>query len=1114
MKPSMRWSLVTVSLAAVVLLTTAGTARGVWPAFPSPKPEVTPSPFPHAGPAGSNLRFDRISVEQGLSQSTVNCILQDRYGFMWFGTEDGLNRYDGYELTVYKHDPDDPSSLSHNLVWSLFEDTAGTLWIGTFGGGLNRFERDSGQFTRYDADDFGNVTDEPEEFRNVVWAIGEAPEGTLWIATYGGGLVKFDTETAEFTSYAPDPYDLALAGHEWITAMLIDRSGSVWLGTNSEGLDRFDPVGETFTSYRHNPKEPASLGNDWITTLAQDGAGRIWIGTNGGGLDRFDPGTGRFDHYRHDPGEVASLGDDHVRAILEDPAGVLWVGTDDGLDALDPHAGTFVHLRHDPADPHSLGSDRIRAIYGSQGGLLWVGTRGGGVSRSDPAAGRFVRYRPVGDNAQSPAKYDVLALLEDEEGTLWIGTARDGLDALDQRTSTWRHYHHDPTDPASLGNDTVLAIHQDAAGILWIGTDDGFYRFDRRSERFERLPHNPPDPGNVKRETIYAIVEDRRGMLWLATHGRGLSEFDPATGTFTYHQARGALGAGTGIQRAIGSNYVVDVLEDAAGTLWAATEDGLNAYDLVTGQWRRFRHDEADSSSLSHNWTLSLYQDRAGMLWVGTQGSGLDRLDPVAGRFRHYQEAQGLANDTVLDIVGDETGTLWIATANGLSRFDPGTETFRSYQASDGLPIDEFSTAYRSGSGELFFGGTNGFLSFFPDQIQDNAYVPPVVLTSLQQNGVTVETGQAPEDLSEVTFRWPDNAFEFGFVALNYTLPERNQLAYKLEGFDRDWNDIGSQRFGRYTNLPGGTYTLRLKGSNNDGLWNEEGTSIQITIVPPFWQTWWFWGIVALALAGGALGGFRLRVRNLEARSRELEAEVQARTADLEREVGQRIQAEKALRQQEREQAVTEERNRLARDLHDSVTQALYGVTLYSEAAAGHLALGHVDRVADHLQEVQDTAQEALSEMRLLIFELRPPILEESGLVAALQARLQAVEGRAGLRTAFQTNLEGRLPPDLEEGLYRIAQEALNNALKHAQAEQIRVQLRQQGGGVMLEITDDGVGFDPATASERGGVGLAAMAERAADLGAKLQIGSGPDLGTKVAVVWRDDDGRRTMGDG
>jgi signal transduction histidine kinase/sugar lactone lactonase YvrE len=820
------------------------------------------------------------------------------------------------------------------------------------------------------------------------------------------------------------------------------------------------------------------------------------------------------------------LSDNYLWSIVEDALGVLWIGTSSGgLDAFDPKSETFTHFHHDPTNQHSLSSDRIRSIYRSQSGLLWVGTRGGGVNKADPASGRFIHYRGDTDDPQRPSDYQVLALHEDQHGILWLGTAGGGLDALDRETGEWRHYRHDPADPNSLGNDTVLAIHEDSSGTLWIGTDEGFYRFDRQGQRFDRIPHNPPDPGDVQRETVRSIVEDRQGILWLGTYGRGLSEFDPLTGEFVYHQQEWDPDTDAWEEHALSSNYIRDVVEDASGRLWVGTQDGLNAYDRETGQWHWFQQDPSDPYSLSHDWIISLYQDRSGVLWIGTQGGGLNKLvlsevegsDPATCTFTHYRGQDGLANDTVWDILehvppDGGVGYLWIGTANGLSMFDPRTETFKSYNASDGLPINEFSAALKSDSGEMFFGGINGLMSFHPDQMVDNPYVPPVVLTSLQQNGVEVDAGQAPEDLREVTFRWPDNSFEFGFAALNYTQPQKNQHAYMLEGFEENWNYIGTRRFGRYTNLPGGTYTLRLKGSNNDGVWNEEGVSIKVAVVPPFWQTWWFQATVALIVAASALGAYRWRIWSLEARSRELETQVKERTAELRREVDQRIQAEEALREREREKAITEERNRLARELHDSVTQALYGVTLYSEAAAGHLALGHTDRAAEHLQELQDTAQEGLAEMRLLIFELRPPILEELGLVTALQARLQAVEGRAGLRTEFKTNLEERLPPDVEEGLYRIALEALNNALKHAQARNIKVHLRQDEPGrteparVTLEIADDGIGFDLATARERGGLGLSAMEERAAEFGGRLTVESTPGSGTRIRAVWTIDE--------
>jgi len=1055
-----------------------------------------------------NLRFERISIKQGLSHNTVNCILQDSKGFMWFGTDDGLNKYDGYSFTVYKHDPNDSHSLSHNQVWALFEDSTGMLWVGTFGGGLNRFDRATEQFTRYDADDFQNVTDEPVEFRNVVWAIDEYPAGVLWIATYGGGLVKFELESEEFTSYAPDPDDPRYWGHEWITAMLIDRSGIIWLGTNSEGIDRFDPATGQITSYRHNPNDPDSLGLNWIREIIQDRSGVIWIGTSGRGLDRFDPETERFTHYRHNSADPHSLSHDYIWSIIEDSVGTLWIGTSPGgLNAFDPRSETFTHFHHDATDPNSLSSDRIGPLFLSQSGILWVGTWGGGVSKSDPASGRFTHYRGDPDDPHRLSDYQVSSLLEDEDGTLWIGTAGGGLDALDRKTGAWWHYRHYPADPSSSGKDVVLAIHKDASRTLWIGTADGFYRFDRQTGRFARLPHNPPDPGEVKVETIYSIFEDQAGILWLGTHGRGLSEFDPATGTFTYHQQGRDPATGLPEQHSLSNNFVRDVVEDGSGNLLIGTQEGLNIYYREIGQWSVFQHDPSDPQSLSHNQISSLHQDQFGSLWVGTSGGGLNRFSSETKTFTHYREQDGLANDTVIDILEDDRGTLWIATDNGLSKFDPHTEIFKSYGANDGLPINEFGAAQKSDSGELFFGGTKGFMSFYPDRMEDNPHVPPVVLTSLEQNGVQVKVGQAPEDLKAVTFRWPDNSFEFGFAALNYTQPENNQHAYMLEGFDRDWNTVGTRRFGRYTNLPGGTYTLRLKGSNNDGVWNEAGASIEVVVVPPFWETWWFRGAAVLALVAAGFGAYRLRIRGLEARSRELERQVEGRTVALTdtnirlyQEIEEREQAEEELAQQRAKAAVVEERNRLARDLHDSVTQSIYSLTLLSEAGQRMAEARDLEQVTINQSRIGDISQQALQEMRLLVYELRPLALETEGLVGALEHRLEVVEKRAGIDARLIVEGEPELTADLEEELYRIAQEALNNALKHAQASTIVVVIRDHTESVSLQVQDDGRGFEPETAQASGGLGLTTMVERAEMINGRLTIRSTLNEGTIVKV--------------
>ncbi|MGD2148315.1 MAG: histidine kinase, partial [Anaerolineae bacterium] len=597
--------------------------------------------------------------------------------------------------------------------------------------------------------------------------------------------------------------------------------------------------------------------------------------------------------------------------------------------------------------------------------------------------------------------------------------------------------------------------------------------------------------------------------LWLGTRGRGLSELDPATVAFTYHLHVGELTTGLPEQHRLSNNFVSDVVEDGTGNLWIGTQEGLNVYDRETGHWSVLRHDPGDPHSLSHNQITSLHEDRFGTLWVGTLGGGLNRYDSDIEAFTHYREQGGLVNDTVTDILEDDRGTLWIATANGLSRFDPDNETFRSYGSDDGLPINEFGAASKGDSGELFFGGANGFVSFYPDQMQDNPYVPPVVLTSLQQNGVDVRVGRAPEDLRAVTFRWPDNSFEFGYAALNYTQPELNQHAYMLEGYDRDWRYFGAWRFGRYTSLPGGTYTLRLKGSNNDGVWNEEGVSISVTVVRPVWGHWWVWGIVALILTGGAFGGYRLRVRGLQARGRELERRV-------EQEMERRREVEQALVESETERAVAAERSRLARELHDAVTQTLFSASLIAEALPT-LWERSPEMGRERLAMLRHMSRGALAEMRTLLLELRPTAVVETGLEDLLRQLGEAVTGREGVPVTVEVEGACDLPADLHVALYRIAQEALNNVVKHAKASQVAVGLRctprvpGPGMRVELDIRDDGQGFDPCDVQSEG-MGLGIMRERAEAAGAQLGIVSQIGQGTQLTVVWPEDEGQQNSG--
>lgn len=1063
---------------------------------------ITSTPPVHQTFPDQRLKFERISLEQGLSQSTVNCILQDRYGFMWFGTQDGLNRYDGYTFTIYRHHAGDVNSLSVNYIWSLAEDQDGALWIATEGGGLDRFDRDTGQFIHYRA---GTTSDSlTNDFVRVVY---QDHAGTLWVGTYGGGLHKFDRATGHFTRYLHSGPDSL--SNNFIHAIYEDRQGALWIGTAGGGLDQLDRATGHFTHYQHNPTNPDSLSNNVVRAILEDHLGQIWIGTAGGGLDRLERATGHFTHYRYDPNVSHSLSQNVIQTIYEDRVGSLWVGTfSRGLNRFDRDSEQFIQYRNDPGDLDSLSDNSISSLYEDRGGVLWVGTFSNGLAKADRSAAAFAHYQVKPNDSNSLSHHTVWAIHQDHQGILWIGTNGGGLDRLDRSIGQFTHYRHDPGNPNSLSSNIISAIEEDRQGMLWLGTGNGQVdQFDRATGRFAHYSITLIDSPQSRRGPILSIHEDQEGTLWVATGGAGLQRFDRQAGRFVPYQSKWC-------DLCLGTSYIRVLYEDQAGTLWLGVSgEGLVQLDQNAERIVRYPARVDDPQSLSHNIVLSILQDRSGVLWVGTSG-GLNRLNAASGTFTQFTEKDGLPNETVYGILEDEQGYLWLSTGRGLTRFDPQNRTFENYTVNDGLQSNEFNAGafYRGADGELFFGGVNGFNAFYPDQVKrDDPYLPPVVLTALTQNGNPVTHTQAIENLRALTFYWPNNSFEFEFAALSFAQPEKNQYAYQLEGFEQDWNLIETKRFGRYTNLPGRTYTLRLKASNKDGIWNEQGEAIQITIVPPFWETDWFKGLIGVLLISGVIGGYRLRVRGIKAHNRELQTQVERRTAELKREVEQRLQAEEALRQGEMEKAVAAERSRLARDLHDVVTQTLFSASLVAEALPTAWQRDPTEG-RQLVQELRQLTRGALAEMRTLLLELRPAALVETNLGNLLQQLAEALTGREGIAVSVTTEGRFPLPPQVQIALYRMAQETLNNVSKHAQAQHVTIQLRyllaglaedeeDDGEKVELHVCDDGRGFDwnhiPADC-----LGLCIMRERAESIGAQLIIESQIGHGTQVTAIW------------
>ncbi|MCK4763296.1 MAG: response regulator [Candidatus Aminicenantes bacterium] len=845
----------------------------------------------------NSVEFENISIEEGLSQSAVFCIFQDSRGFMWFGTEDGLNRYDGYGFKVYKPEPHDQESLSHNNIWSLFEDSTGVLWVGTYHG-LNRFDRKRGKFSHF--------LSMPEVKNSLpssnVRVIYEAPsqDGILWIGTEGGGLCRFDPQKEEFIRY-PVASGQNTPGLSSDTVMCIyeapSQPGILWIGTEGGGLDKFYPAKREFIHYKAVPGDPGSLSDNRVYSIFEDSKGLFWVGTFGGGLDRLDRRTGRFSHYRSIPTDTCNLSHDNVRVIFEDITGVLWIGTyGGGLNMLeqwrvDDNKGAFRCFKNDPEDPASLSHNNIRSIYEDNSGVLWVGTDGGGINKYDREMKKFRHYRAEPNNPDSLGNSNVRCIFEDRSGVIWMGTdggevvrfVREGVG--NAKTNSFRRFYIKTGGDYSLRHNEVRTICETRSGTLWVGTDRGLCRFDEERKKIIPYGKNSGFP-RLSKADVWCLLEDRDGFLWIGTDGGGLNRFNSQTGECSYYKSI------PGDPRSLSSSHVRSIYQDSAGVLWVGTERGLNRFDRDNETFTCFRHDPRDPGSLSSDFVVSMFEDHAGVSWIGTFGGGLNRMLPgkkgSPADFSHYDRGSGLPNDVICGIVEQvlPNGTgrlLWISTNKGLSRFDPAKETFRNYSVKEGLQGNEFNPGAfcKSKNGQMFFGGINGFNVFYPEHIEDNQFMPPVRITAFKKFNENFSLKEDISEADELKLGYRDSVISFEFAALCFSDPRKNQYEYILEGFSDRWITLRNKRDITFTNLDPGLYTLRVRGSNNNGVWSTREASLTIKVLPPFWRTWWFglMSIFCIVTIGYLI--YRVRARSMKSKKKQLQKLVTQRTKAL-----------------------------------------------------------------------------------------------------------------------------------------------------------------------------------------------------------------------------------------
>lgn len=839
-----------------------------------------------------DFKFTNFSLEHGLSQVSVRSIIKDGNGFMWFGTQDGLNKYDGYDFTVYKHRRGDLTGLSGNNIRVIIEDREdGVLWIGTQGTGISKFDPVTETFTRYrhDLSVSGSLS------HDEVFSLYQDRDGLLWAGTWGGGLNKFDKKTGTFIHYKHEPGNKDSLSNDIVRVIIEDRNGVMWIGTYGGGLNKFDREKGQFTAFRHNPDDLDTLSDDRVMSIVEDKQGLMWIGTDGGGINTFDRERGVFTRYRHNLKAPGCLSHDRIRAIYEDTSGVLWIGTfGGGINIFNRETRKFICIRSDDQMAATLIDNQVLCIYEDDTRLIWLGTNRGGISRYDPFQKGFKHFHHHPGRQNSLSSSNVRAFVQDPEGILWIGTDGGGLNKFDRKHNRFIHYKHDPDKPGSLAYDRVYALYEDRKGTLWVGTfGGGLSRLDKGSERFIHYRHNPGDPRSISDNQVRSICEDHTGVLWVGTWNGGLDKFDREKEIFHHYKHN------PDDPHSLSRHYITNLYLDRSGTLWVSTRGGgLNRYNRAADNFTRYLHDENNLNSLSSNNVFAIHEDRTGMLWVATGGMGLGKFNRKENKWTGYSTEHGLLNETVYGILEDEKGNLWLSTNKGLSMFNPVTEDVKNYGLRDCLQSNEFNAGayYKTRKGEMFFGGVNGFSAFYPGEIKDNPYIPPVVITGFKRFNRSLELPKALPNLEEIKLSYKDNFISFEFAALNYRVPEENQYAYKLEGFDRNWIECGNKRSASYTNLNGGDYIFRVIASNNDGKWNDKGTSIRLCITPPFWQTWWFMVSALIVILMSIYVVYRLRTYSIRKRSRRL----QEMNIQLNEQINERRHAEKALRASEK----------------------------------------------------------------------------------------------------------------------------------------------------------------------------------------------------------------------
>jgi signal transduction histidine kinase/ligand-binding sensor domain-containing protein len=1003
------------------------------------------------------LHIAELGPEQGVVQSAILGLAQDKHGFIWFGS-DGLHRYDGSEIKVYRADESDSITVSNNAFFCPLVTKKGDLIAGSLRG-LVRFDE------RLEKIEFLERVRTPWNFERTISAIIEDHEGFLWVSYFGAGIARFDTGYRLVAFYQHENGSDRGIPNNYVETFVPLASHRLALGTPT-GAWLFDYDGGSSTRISLG-MPAASTGR--ITSLLSAGNGDLWIATEYEGLFRIREGLKPVRYFLEFSRNKIKPENGFVRALCEDKQGRIWVGSWNGtLVRLNPVTATVDHLPPSAAAKFNLDNGGILSLFIDRSENLWIGTHLRGVFRFDLKPQKF----SVAGNRGTPlAKYFqpyVWRIARAARDRVWVvaGTTFQ----LDRSSGTVLQQDNFASNPTTTQQDVVLDLISDSLGNAWVSKRSGVEKRSPNGILLQRYPVSPREDGGYLPSSATALKLDSRGILWLGFQNGSFARLEPGSHTLrTVFKEKPENLKGVNAQ-------VNQIVEDQNGDLWFGRSFGLIRYSRSTNSIELTQTHSADARSLSSNEIFSLCVAQSGFLWVGT-ALGLNKFDPKTGNARRFHVKDGLANDKVWAVLEDGRGRIWLSTNRGISSVEEseeGTVRICNYDLADGLPGLEFNlgAAFKDPTtGEMFFGSMDGVVYFHPDSVLENPYPPRVTLTGFRKFDQEAWLGQSPVATQAIKLSYSENVFSLRFAALEFTRPENNQFAYKMEGFEEDWVYAGKRREVRYTNLDPGEYTFRVKAANNDGLWSEEAIAAKITIEPPYWRTWWFLTVCIAALIA-TLGG---TVRFVELRK-----------------IRRRIE------QLERAEALERERVRISRDMHDEVGSSLTQIAILSELAKRQSSLR---KTKDHLGKISQTAREVIDSMSEIIWAINPKNDQLENLAAYLREYAsEFLEGTA-IRPHFdfpEQLQDLHISAAFRRNLFLAVKETLNNTAKHSHATMLRIVLVLSPNKLSIRITDNGKGFDPKRVLQRSN-GLRNLQKRLEEIGGSFSIQSAPGKGTEIS---------------